>query len=168
MGRKQIHQSNTAMWGKILITTGAIFAIISLSSCGKKNEIEHRIDGLWEVCLPSQSDYEYWYDSCRFIGQIIFFDMAKHECYLPGVEETMEERAKANYKGSWSISKADSRWTMTINPRKHPIQGLFYISFYKDTVCNSFNHEEIHYFLNIKNEEWDIVCKKSGMLTNTW
>ena len=94
--------------------------------------------------------------------------MDQHECALPGFEETLEERAKENYKGRWSVNKIDSQWMMTINPKKHPLQGVFNISFYKDTVFDSHNRKEIRYFMNLKNEEWNIECKKSGIIINTW
>ena len=150
--------------------TATIVCLLStFFACGEKQQIERRIDGLWEIQLSSQQDYRYWYDTCGFIGQILFFDMDLHECSLPGVEETLEERANENYKGSWSIEKINSQWTLTVNPRKHPLQGVFNISFYKDTVFDSYyNRESIQYFMNLRNKEWNIVCKKSGIIINTW
>lgn len=146
----------------------SVCILIILSSCSGKQQIEHRIDGLWEIQLYSQRDYLYWYDTCGFIGQIMFFDQDQHECSLPGVVETLEERAKNNYKGSWFINKTDTHWTITINPRKHPLQGVFHITFYKDTIFDSNNCKTIQYFMNLKNEEWNIVCKKSGIIINAW
>jgi len=143
-------------------------ALTTILACSEKRKIEHKIDGLWEIQLSSQKDYLYWYDTCRYMDQILFFNLDQHECSLPSVEETLEERAKENYKGNWSINKTDSQWTITINPRKHPLQGLFHISFYKDTVFDSNNNEEIRYFMNLKNEKWSIECKKSGMINNPW
>lgn len=140
----------------------------TLYACSEKHRVEQRIDGLWEVYLPSQGDCRYWYDTCGFIGQILFFDMEQYNCTLPGVEETLEERADENYKGSWSVNKINSQWILTITPRKHPLQGVFNISFYKDTVLDTDNRETIQYFMKLKNEEWDIVCKKSGIILNVW
>lgn len=153
---------------RILNMITLVCLLVTLSACSEKQQIEQRIDGLWEIQLSSQRDYLYWYDTCGFIGQILFFDQDRHECSLPGVEETLEERAKEYYKGSWFIDKTESKWLITINPRKHPLQGVFNISFYKDTIFDSEKNEEIRYFMNLKNEEWDIVCKKSGIITNTW
>jgi len=130
--------------------------------------MERRIEGLWEVQLYSQRDYEYWYDSCGFMNQILFFDIEQNKCSLPDINETLAERANENYKGRWSIDKINSCWTLTINPRKHPLQGVFNISFYKDTVLTADNQETIRYFMNLKNEKWDIVCKKSGIILNVW
>lgn len=154
---------------RITFTTMIVCLLCTLFACGEKRKIERRIDGLWEVHLSSQRDYLYWYDTCGYLGQIMLFDMDQHECRLPGVEgETMEERAKENYKGSWFISRVDTQWTITITPRKHPLQGVFNISFYKDTVIDSYNRETVRYFMNLKNEDWDIECEKSGIIINTW
>lgn len=143
-------------------------ALTTIFSCSEKREIEHRIDGLWEVQLSSEEDYLYWYDTCGYIDQVLFFDLDQHDCTLPSVAETLEERAKENYKGEWSINKTDSHWTITINPRKHPLQGLFHISFYKDTVFDSDNSEKIRYFMKLENERWSIECIKCGMINNPW
>lgn len=154
---------------RIINTVAFACVLTTFLACGEKREIEHRIDGLWEVQLSSQWDYEYWYDSCDFMNQIIFFDRDQHECFLPDVEELLEESAKENNKGHWAINQKDSQWTLTITPRKHPLQGVFNISFYKDTVFDSYyNRESIQYFMNLRNKEWNIVCKKSGIIINTW
>ena len=152
------------------IINAAFFVCLlsTLCSCSEKRQIEHRIDGLWEIQLSSQQDYLYWYDTCGFIGQVLFFDQDQHECTLPGVVETLEERAKKNYKGSWFINKTDSQWKIKVIPKKHPLQGVFNVAFYKDTVLDSHSREEIHYLMNLKNEKWDIVCKKSGIILNVW
>ena len=157
------------MFRKLLNTALLICLLLLLLSCSEKRRIERRIDGLWEISLPSQRDYLYWYDTCGFIGQILYFDVDQHKCSLPGIEETLAERANENYKGSWYISRTNSQWTLTINPRNHPLQGVFNISFYKDTVFDSYyNREIIRYFMNLKNEKWDIICKKSGIILNAW
>lgn len=153
---------------RILNMITLVCLLVTLFACSEKHKIEHRIDGLWEVQLSSQSEYQYWYDTCGYMDQILFFDIDQHECSLPNINETLEESAKENHKGSWSINKTDSQWIITINPRKNPLQGVFNISFYKDTIFDSNNREEIQYFMNLKNEEWDILCKKSGIITNTW
>lgn len=141
----------------------------TLASCSEKRLVERRFEGLWEIQLYSQRDYLYWYDTCGYMDQILYFNLDRHECRLPEVErETLEERAKENYVGIWSVSKADTQWTITIKPRKHPLQGVFNISFYKDTVIDSYNRETVRYFMNLKNEDWDIDCKKTGLILHTW
>ena len=157
------------MFKRVLNAVTIAFALSSLLSCSEKRGLEHRIEGLWEVQLYSQRDYEYWYDSCGFMNQIMFFDIDQYKCSLPDIDETLADRANENHKGSWSIGKINSQWTLTINPRKHPLQGVFNISFYKDTVFDSYyNRESIQYFMNLRNKEWNIVCKKSGIIINTW
>lgn len=154
---------------RILNTVAFACVLTTFLACGEKREIEHRIDGLWEVQLYSQRDYEFWYDSCGFMNQIMFFDIDQYKCSLPDIDETLADRANENHKGSWSIEKINSQWTLTVKPRKHPLQGVFNISFYKDTVFDSYyNRESIQYFMNLRNKEWNIVCKKSGIIINTW
>lgn len=153
---------------RILNMLSIACTLATLLSCNEKHRIECRIDGLWEIQLSSQEDYSYWYDSCAFMNEIFFFDIDKHVCSLPDVEEPLTERAKENYKGYWEINKMDSQWVMTIIPRKHPLQGDFSISFYKDTIHDSHNHEKINYYMKMENEEWNIVCKKSGIILSEW
>lgn len=117
------------MFKRVLNAVTIAFALSSLLSCSEKRGLEHRIEGLWEVQLYSQRDYEYWYDSCGFMNQIMFFDIDQYKCSLPDIDETLADRANENHKGSWSIGKINSQWTLTINPRKHPLQGVFNISF---------------------------------------
>ena len=156
------------MFRKVLNAVAIVVVLSSILSCDERHGMERRIEGLWEVQLYSQRDYEYWYDSCGFMNQILFFDIEQNKCSLPDINETLAERANENYKGRWSIDKINSCWTLTINPRKHPLQGVFNISFYKDTVLTADNQETIRYFMNLKNEKWDIVCKKSGIILNVW
>ena len=47
---------------------------------------------------------------------------------------------------------------------EHRIEG----SFYKDTILDSYNRETIQYFMNLKNDEWDIKCKKTGIILDVW
>lgn len=156
------------MYKRIINTVAVAFALFLLISCSEKRGMEHRVEGLWEVQLYTQRDYEYWYDSCGFMTQIMYFDIDQFKCSLPDIVETLADRANENHKGSWSIDKIDSQWKLTVNPRKHPLQGVFNISFYKDTAFDSYNRETIQYFMNLKNDEWDIVCKKSGIILGVW
>ena len=156
------------MWRKILNIIWFIYVIATLTACNEKNNIEQRIDGLWEAQLSSLQDYVYWYDSCNFLGQTFFFDMDMHECSLPSVVESLEESSKENYVGQWCVYKNGSQWVMAIKPKQNILRGVYNISFYKDIITNSNGDSEIGYFMRLQNEKWDIKCKKTGILINTW
>lgn len=142
---------------------------IVVSSCSKKRSIEERIDGLWEVQFHSQEEAIRWYDSCKFMDNTIFFSIDDYVCSMPGVWETIEDRNKENHKGHWFVSDRDSLWTITIEPQCHILRGEYNISFYKDSVIgNWYGEREIAYFMRLENKEWNLVCKKVGIIINTW
>ena len=88
------------MFKRIINTVAVAFALFPLLSCSEKRGMEHRVEGLWEVQLYTQRDYEYWYDSCGFMTQIMYFDIDQYKCSLPDIDETLADRANENHKGS--------------------------------------------------------------------
>ncbi len=156
------------MCRKIMFYICLLYWICSISSCSERESVEYKVDGLWEVVFATQEEINVWYDSIKFMDQIFFFDGDNHECSLPEVMETFEKRVRENHRGHWFVNKKDSLWTITLSPKHHILEGVYNLSFFKDTVHEYYGNTEVRYFMRLKNEEWDILCRKGGIILNPW
>ena len=154
---------------RLILSFSFSFILLLLISC-QKSHIEKKIDGIWETVFFNDSELTFWFDSNYFMDGHLYFSKKGHRCTVPrdSREDLSESCLKLN-SGFWSISKLDSSWTLYIETKSGKLNGYYNITFYKDTLYNPYtNRNELYYLMQMRNKEWNILCRKVGFIDEKW
>ena len=147
-----------------------ILFLLTINISCQRRQIERRIDGIWETVFYRLVRPRSWFDSNHFMDGHLYFSSDKYQCTVPrDSRENLSDSYLELNTGSWNIIKHDTSWMLYITTKSGKLTGSYYVTFLKDTVYNPYsNNNELAYLMLLRNQEWNILCRKVGIIDEKW